>query len=240
MIIPAIDLKDGRCVRLRQGDMRQETSYSNDAAAMASHWEAHGAQRLHVVDLNGALEGQPRNFTHIQAIVQRVKIPVQVGGGIRSLETIRSYIDAGVERVVLGTAALEHPELLARASDEFPSRVLVGIDVKAGKVAVRGWTDVSDATPEHILSLLAAFPLAGIVFTEISRDGMLEGPNLGALREVARLSPFPLIASGGISCIDDIKAVRSLGENIAAAIVGKALYEGTLTLAQALQAAATQ
>ena len=239
VIIPAIDLKDGRCVRLRQGDMNQETSYSQDPPAMAQHWEALGAQRLHVVDLNGAVDGKPKNFDHVLAITQAISIPVQVGGGIRSLDTIREYLSHGVSKVVLGTAVLENPSLLEEASREFPDRILIGVDVKDGMVAVHGWTNVSDSTPEDVFQSLKPYALSGVIFTEISRDGMLDGPNLPALEHAARTSPFPVIASGGVTRVEDIHAVKKLGPNICGVIVGKALYEGTLTLPAALEAAAS-
>jgi len=237
VVIPAIDLKDGRCVRLRQGDMNQETSYSQDPPAMAKHWESLGAQRLHVVDLNGAVDGKPKNFDHVLAITRAISIPVQVGGGIRSLDTIRDYLTQGVSQVVLGTAVLENPSLLEEASREFPGRILIGVDVKHGKVAVHGWTNVSESTPDEVFQTLKSYALAGVIFTEISRDGMLEGPNLPALKQAAQSSPFPVIASGGVTRVEDIQAVKQLGDKITGVIVGKALYEGTLSLPSALEAA---
>ncbi len=237
IVIPAIDLKDGRCVRLRQGDMDQETSYSHDPPAMATHWESLGAQRLHVVDLNGAVDGKPKNFDHVLAIARAVSIPVQVGGGIRRLNTIRDYLSQGISQVVLGTMALENPALLEDASREFPGRILIGVDVKHGKVAVHGWTNVSESTPEELFRSIESYALAGVIFTEISRDGMLDGPNVPALEQAARTSPFPVIASGGVTKVEDIYAVKTVGAKIAGVIVGKALYEGTLSLPSALEAA---
>ena len=234
MVIPAIDLKDGRCVRLRQGDLAQETTYSDDPAAMARQWEALGAQRLHVVDLDGAVNGKPHNMEHVRAIAAAVSIPIQVGGGIRSLAVIEEYFSHGVSRVVLGTAALENTALLAEACDCFRDKIFVGIDVKQGKVALHGWTNLSESTAEHVLSSLKEYPLAGVIFTEISRDGMLEGPNVTALREVVQASPVPLIASGGITRVEDIRVIKQLGQKIVGVIVGKALYEGTLDLPSAL------
>lgn len=240
IVIPAIDLKEGRCVRLRQGDMGQETLYSHDPAAMASHWEQLGAQCLHVVDLNGAIEGRPENYDQIAAIVKTISIPVQVGGGIRSVETVRKFLSLGVSKVILGTAALEDPDLLAQSCQEFPGRVLVGIDVKQGKVAVHGWTNLSFASPAQVFRSLAPFSISGVVFTEISRDGMLGGPDLEALGEAVASSPFPLIASGGITRERDIHAVRELGPKIIGVIIGKALYEGTLDLPAAVRAAGSE
>ncbi|MCY4612020.1 MAG: 1-(5-phosphoribosyl)-5-[(5-phosphoribosylamino)methylideneamino]imidazole-4-carboxamide isomerase [Nitrospira sp.] len=234
MVIPAIDLKDGRCVRLRQGDMAQETTYSDDPAAMARQWEALGAQRLHVVDLNGAVNGKPQNMEHVRAIAGAVSIPIHVGGGIRSLDVVKYYFSHGVSRVVLGTAALENTAFLADACACFPDKIFVGVDVKQGRVAVHGWTNVSESTAEPVLASLKEYPLAGVIFTEISRDGMLEGPNVAALRDAVRASPVPLIASGGVTRVEDIRAIKRLGQKIIGVIVGKALYEGTLDLPAAL------
>lgn len=237
LIIPAIDLKDGRCVRLRQGDLQAETVYSDDPAAMAIQWERRGAQLLHLVDLNGAVEGQPKNQAGIEAIVKSLSIPVQVGGGVRDMETIRRYLDGGVRRVVLGTAALRDRGLLERACALFPSRILLGLDARNGKVAVQGWTSQSETLATDLLNSMADLPLAGVIYTDIARDGMLQGPNLPALREIVARAPMPVIASGGITKADDIRAIRSLGPRIEGAIVGKALYDGKLDLQAALAAA---
>lgn len=234
IVIPAIDVKDGRCVRLRQGDMTQETTYAQDPAAMARHWESLGAQRLHVVDLNGAVNGKPDNMQHVCAIVDAVSIPIHVGGGIRSLAVMQDYFSRGVSRVVLGTAALENTAFLADACERFPDKIFVGVDVKHGKVALHGWTDLSESTAEHVLASLKAYPVAGVIFTEISRDGMLEGPNVPALRHAVQVSPVPLIASGGVTRVEDIRAIKQLGQKVVGVIVGKALYEGTLDLPAAL------
>ena len=239
LVIPAIDLKDGQCVRLRQGDLNQETVYSEDPAAMAAHWQQLGGRLLHLVDLNGAVDGQPRNFSYIEKILARVSIPVQVGGGIRTLETIRLYFSRGVHRVVLGTSALNNPGFLEQACTEFPHRVLVGIDARDGKVAVHGWTHVSGTSVTELLHQLKSYPLAGIIYTDIATDGMLAGPNLGALREMVASSPVSVIASGGITCLDDLRAIRSLGSRITGAIIGKALYDGKLDLREAIQAVAS-
>lgn len=238
LVIPAIDLKDGRCVRLRQGDMQQETVYSNDPAAMAVQWERQGARLLHIVDLNGAVEGRPCNLDQIDSILKAVTIPIQIGGGIRSLETVRTYLSRGARRVVLGTAALQEPALIGKACAEFPSRILVGIDARDGRVAVRGWTAVSDTKTADLMDILSGHPLAGIIYTDIDRDGMMEGPNLVALRAMVDFSPVPIIASGGITRVEDLLAIRSLGPRIQGVIVGKALYEGRLPLEAALQAVA--
>lgn len=240
LIIPAIDLKDGRCVRLRQGDMRQETVYSGDVGATASRWQQQGAQMLHVVDLNGAVDGKPANLAQIEAVVRTVSIPVQVGGGIRAVDTIRRYLALGVTRIVLGTAALHDRSLLEAACAEFPGRIVLGLDAKNGMVAVKGWTAVSDTGAIELLRALAALKLAAVIYTDISRDGMLAGPNVGALEAVAAASPFPVIASGGISTVEDLRAIRALGPKVEGAIVGKALYDGKLSFAAAVAAATSE
>ena len=237
IIFPAIDLKDGRCVRLRQGDMGQETRYSEDPPAMAKHWQSLGAECLHVVDLDGAVQGIPKNVSHIEAIAKSLAIPIQVGGGIRSMDTIRRYMSMGVSRVVLGTAALEQPELIEKSCEEFPSKILVGIDVKGGEIALRGWVDGSGKKPVEVLPSLSQYPLAGIIFTDISRDGMLDGPNLEALKHMTSLTTLPLIASGGVTKISDIEAIKNITPPVSGVIVGKALYEGTIELAPARTAA---
>lgn len=236
MVIPAIDVKDGRCVRLRQGDMAAETVYSTDIASMARRWEDAGARMIHLVDLNGAVEGEPKNFPHIEAARKAVRVEVQVGGGIRNLSTVRRYLEAGVSRIVLGTAALTDRKFLDDACREFPRRILLGLDARDGKVAVNGWTSVSETTALDLLKELSGYPIGAVIYTDIARDGMLGGPNLSALREIAGYSPFSVIASGGISRIEDLKAVRSLGPQIIGAIVGKALYDGKLDYRAALAA----
>jgi phosphoribosylformimino-5-aminoimidazole carboxamide ribotide isomerase len=238
LVIPAIDLKDGRCVRLRQGDLKQETVYSDDPAAMAVHWQQLGAELLHLVDLNGAVDGQPRNLSNIEKILTTVSIPVQVGGGIRTIETVRRYVSSGVHRVVLGTSALSNPAFLEQACKEFPERVIVGIDARDGKVAVHGWTHVSDTSVIDLVQQLAGYPIAGIIYTDIAKDGMLAGPNLDALRDMVHSSPVSITASGGITCLDDLRAIQSLGSRIAGAIVGKALYDGKIDLKEAIDAVA--
>ena len=236
IVIPAIDLKDGRCVRLRQGDMAAETVYSHDVAAVAAGWQERGACLIHIVDLNGAVDGRPMNVDHIQTVLRTVSVKIQVGGGIRHIDTIRRYLSLGIWRVVLGTAALNDRTLLEQACDEFPGRILLGLDAKGGRVAVQGWTRVSDTDATVLLQDLAMFPLAAVIYTDIARDGMLTGPNLPALRGVVEQSTIPVIASGGISRIEDLRAIQSLGRRIEGAIVGKALYDGTLDLADAIKA----
>jgi phosphoribosylformimino-5-aminoimidazole carboxamide ribotide isomerase len=236
LVIPAIDLKDGRCVRLRQGDMAAETIYSDDVPVVARQWQQGGATLIHVVDLNGAVDGEPRNLSQIEAIIHAVHVAVQVGGGIRSIETVRRYLGGGVARVVLGTAALTDRSFLEKACREFPRRILLGLDARDGKVAVKGWTSVSETRATDLLKELADHSLRAVIYTDIARDGMLGGPNLVALREVVELSPFPVIASGGISRIEDLQAVQALGPRVEGAIVGKALYDGKLDYRRVLAA----
>lgn len=232
-IIPAIDIKDGQCVRLRQGEFDQVTKVAENPIVAASRWDAANPDRIHVVDLDGALEGQPKNRAVIEAIVRSVKAKVQVGGGIRDLATIKAYLDLGVERVILGTVALENPALVAEACRLYPGRIVVGIDARGGKVAVRGWAETSETTAIDLSLRLADAGVTGIVYTDISRDGMLQGPNLEATAEMAAASPVPIIASGGISGLDDLRNLAKI-KNVTAAIVGKALYAGRFTLAEAL------
>ncbi|MGE0644300.1 MAG: 1-(5-phosphoribosyl)-5-[(5-phosphoribosylamino)methylideneamino]imidazole-4-carboxamide isomerase [Nitrospira sp.] len=236
LVIPAIDLKDGRCVRLRQGDMAAETIYAKDVTEVARKWERSGASLIHVVDLNGAVDGEPKNLPHIQAILKSVGASIQVGGGIRSLETVRQYLNAGVSRVVLGTAALTNRALLEEACREFPKRILLGLDAKDGRVAVKGWTAVSEIKAIDLLKELSGCSIGAVIYTDIARDGMLSGPNLSALRDIVECSPFPVIASGGITSLEDLRAVQSLGPQIEGAVVGKALYDDKLDYRAAVAA----
>ena len=236
MVIPAIDLKDGRCVRLRQGEMAAETVYSEDVPAVARTWQEGGASLIHVVDLNGAVDGEPRNLPQIETVLKTVQVKVQIGGGIRTIETVRRYLHAGVSRVVLGTAALTDRAFLEQACREFPGRILLGLDARDGKVAVKGWTSVSDTRAIDLLKEVGGLAIGAVIYTDIARDGMLSGPNLPALKEVAAASSFPVIASGGISRVEDLLAVRALGPRIEGAIVGKALYDGKLDYRSALTA----
>ncbi len=234
LLIPAIDLKDGKCVRLRQGEMSQVTRYSDDPVGMAEHWQNLGASYLHIVDLDGAVEGVPKHLPQIEAIARQLTIPIQVGGGIRNVEMVHAYRSSGVDRVVVGTAALQDATFLSTIAQQNPQKILVGIDVKQGLVAVHGWTTVSNLTPRDVFDSMKDLPLGGIVYTDISRDGMLKGPNISALREAAEHSPVPVIASGGVTALDDIRAIQEIKENISGVIIGKALYEGALDLKAAL------
>lgn len=236
LIIPAIDLKDGHCVRLKQGAMDQATVFSEDPTAMAKHWLAQGARRLHLVDLNGAFAGKPRNEEAVKAIVKAVgeDIPVQLGGGIRDLDTIERYLDDGISFVIIGTAAVKTPGFLHDACYAFPGHIMVGLDAREGKVAVDGW---SKMTGHDVLDLALKFQDYGveaIIHTDIGRDGMLSGVNVEATVELARALTVPVIASGGITNLDDVRKLCAVeAEGIPGAITGRALYEGTLDFAQA-------
>ena len=237
IIIPAIDLKDGRCVRLQQGDMSAETIYSEDPAAMAKHWVAQGAKRLHLVDLNGARAGTPKNEALIRKIVTAVgpNIPVQLGGGIRDMDTIERYLDHGVGYIIIGTAAVKNPGLLHDAASAFAGHIIVGLDAKDGKVAVEGW---SKMTGHDVIDLAKKFQDMGveaIIYTDIGRDGMLSGVNLEATRKLAQSISIPVFASGGISSLDDVRDVCNLEpDGVTGVITGRAIYQGTLDFKQAV------
>ena len=237
LIIPAIDLKDGQCVRLMQGNMHQATVYSSDPAAMARQWQDRGAHMLHVVDLNGAFEGEPKNLAHVEAIVNAVSIPVQVGGGIRPLDTVRMYLGAGAKRVVMGTTALRHRAVVEEILEVFPERVVVSVDAKNGLVATDGWKTVTDITAREAVKSLEGLQLAAVMYTDIAKDGMMAGPNIQSLRIIVEASPVPVIASGGVTSLDDLLAIKALGQKIEGVILGKALYEGKIDLRKAIAAA---
>jgi phosphoribosylformimino-5-aminoimidazole carboxamide ribotide isomerase len=242
LIIPAIDLKDGHCVRLYQGDMAQHTVYSNDPGAMASHWQQQGAERLHVVDLNGAFAGQPVNDAAIAAIVAALTIPVQLGGGIRTLATMEHYFSLGIQRLILGTIACRDPQLVQEACRLFPERILVGIDARDGWVAVQGWAEVTNIRAVELAQRFAEAGVAEIIFTDIARDGALQGPNVAATRALAEVISMPVILSGGISSLADVRQVLAQagpygnGGRISGIITGKALYDGRLDFAAAVAA----
>jgi len=234
LVIPAIDLKDGQCVRLRQGRMDDATVFSDDPLAMAAHWVAQGARRLHLVDLNGAFAGAPVNGEAVRAIARaHPQLPVQIGGGIRSAETIEAYLEAGVRYVIIGTKAVTEPDFVARMCRQFPDRIIVGIDARAGLVATDGWAEVTAVRAVDLARRFAAAGVSAIVYTDIERDGMLGGVNLEATLGVAEAG-IPVIASGGVTDLDDIRALKAVaGRGILGAITGRALYEGTLELAAA-------
>jgi phosphoribosylformimino-5-aminoimidazole carboxamide ribotide isomerase len=232
---PAIDLRGGKCVRLLQGDYDKETVFGDDPVAMAERFVAAGARRLHIVDLDGAKDGRPTQADLVARIVAGAGVPCQLGGGVRTLETACRYLDAGVARVVVGSIAIEQPDLLVALAEAFPDRIVLGLDARDGHVAVRGWIETSDLTALEVARRHAALPLAAIVYTDIATDGMLSGPNLPALEEMAAAVALPVVASGGVADADDIAKVATTG--CAGCIVGRALYEGTVTIAEAVAAA---
>ncbi|HRE13547.1 MAG TPA: 1-(5-phosphoribosyl)-5-[(5-phosphoribosylamino)methylideneamino]imidazole-4-carboxamide isomerase [Usitatibacteraceae bacterium] len=240
LIIPAIDLKDGRCVRLEQGDMKTATVFSDDPGNMAAHWSGLGARRLHVVDLNGAFAGKPRNEPAIKAILAQVDadVPVQVGGGIRDLETIERYLDDGVSYVIIGTAAVKNPGFLHEACDAFPGHIIVGLDAKDGKVATDGWSKLTGHDVIDLAKRFQDYGVEAVIYTDIGRDGMLQGVNVEATVRLAQALTIPVIASGGLTSLDDVKRLREVeGEGIAGAVAGRAIYEGRLDFAAAQRVA---
>lgn len=234
LVIPAIDLKDGLCVRLLQGKKDAVTAYSDDPAKTAKRWESYGAKLLHIVDLDGAFTGSQKNFEAILKIRQAVKMPLQVGGGIRNIGTILNLFSAGIDRVIIGTAAIEDPEFLTYSCKKYPGRILIGIDAKNGMVAIRGWEEVTSTEARTLAQRLEIIGIAGIIYTDISRDGMLTGPNIDATRQMVECLKVPVIASGGISGIEDIKSLMSI-KNLWGAITGKAIYSGALDLRDAIK-----
>ncbi len=241
LIIPAIDLKDGRCVRLQQGKMESATVFSENPVAMAKHWAAQGARRLHIVDLNGAIAGRPKNEKVIREIVAAVgeQVPVQVGGGIRDLDTIESYLDAGVTYIVIGTAAVKNPGFLSDACYAFPGHIIAGLDAKEGKVAVEGWSKLTGHDVVDLARKYEDYGIEALVYTDIGRDGMMSGINIDATLRLAQATKTPIIASGGLNSVEDVQAVcaKLVPEGVIGAIAGRALYEGKLELKKAQAAA---
>ncbi|MBV5310203.1 1-(5-phosphoribosyl)-5-[(5-phosphoribosylamino)methylideneamino]imidazole-4-carboxamide isomerase [Chromatium okenii] len=234
LLIPAIDLKDGRCVRLRQGRMDDETIFSDQPVDMAGRWVNEGARRLHLVDLNGAFAGEPVNGAAIRDIAAAYPtLPLQVGGGIRDERTIAAYLNAGVSYCIIGTQAVTEPEFVTRACRSFPGQIMVGLDAKNGLVAIKGWAEI---TAHRVVDLAQRFEndgVAAIIYTDIGRDGMMTGPNVEATRALAAAVRIPIIASGGITTIDDVRALAEVADSgIIAAITGRAIYEGTLDFAE--------
>ena len=231
LIIPAIDLKDGQCVRLKQGVMEGATVFSDDPAAMARHWLEQGARRLHLVDLNGAFAGKPKNEAAVRSIIEAIgtDVPVQLGGGIRDLETIERYLDLGVSYIIIGTAAVKVPGFLHEACDAFPGHIMVGLDAKGGKVAVDGWSKLTGHDVADLAQRFEGYGVEAVIYTDIGRDGMLSGVNIPATVELAMPLHVPVIASGGITNLDDVRALCAVQtEGISGAITGRAIYEGTL------------
>jgi len=239
ILYPAIDLKDGRCVRLRQGDMEQATVFNDDPGAQAGDFFAAGAECLHVVDLNGAFAGKPVNGDAVDSIVAAAGgRPVQLGGGIRTMETVERWLERGVRRVILGTVAVKDPDLVRAACRAFPDRVALGIDARGGRVAVEGWAEESELDATDLARRFEDAGAAAVIYTDIDRDGVLAGPNVAATEALARAVSMPVIASGGVSGLADLQAIAATGV-IAGAIVGRALYDGRIDLAAALAALGT-
>jgi phosphoribosylformimino-5-aminoimidazole carboxamide ribotide isomerase len=238
IVIPAVDLKEGRCVRLSQGRMDQESVYSEHPVEMAKHWESKGAERLHVIDLNGAVTGKPIHRSLIQEITRSLRIPIEVGGGIRDIATIEDYLSSGVRWVILGTAAFQNRSLVEEACRQFPERVILGIDARGGRVAIRGWNEVVSLDAVDLAKQFEGKGLSAIIFTDIERDGMSTGLNFESTRRLSKSTSIPVIASGGVSRIEDIKHLLELeSEGVIGVIVGRALYTGRLDLEEAIRLA---
>ena len=235
ILIPAIDIKQGQCVRLRQGNMEDTTVFSDDPVSMAEKWVAQGARRLHLVDLDGAFAGEPVNADVVESIsASYPDLPIQIGGGIRTVDTVEAYLEAGVSYVIIGTQAVKQPEFVTELCAEFPGKVIVGIDAKNGMVAVQGWAESSDTSAEHLAQRFEDQGVSAIVYTDISRDGMMQGVNIEATRALANSVSIPVIASGGVTNIDDIKKLNEVkSSGIEGVIIGRALYERTISLPEA-------
>jgi phosphoribosylformimino-5-aminoimidazole carboxamide ribotide isomerase len=236
LVIPAIDLKDGQCVRLLQGKKEAVTTYSNDPANTAKRWESYGATLLHIVDLDGAFTGSQKNLQAIMKIRQSVKIALQVGGGIRNIGNVMNLFSAGIDRIIIGTAAIEDPEFLTYACNKYPGKVLIGIDAMDGMVAIKGWEEVTSVKAKELAKRLEMVGVSGIIYTDISRDGMLSGPNIEATGEMVESVTIPVIASGGVSCLADIKNLMKV-KKLWGVITGKAIYSGALDLKEAMKVA---
>lgn len=237
LIIPAIDLKDGQCVRLRQGEMDDSTVFSDDPVATAQRWVDAGCRRLHLVDLNGAFAGEPVNGDAVRAIAKAYpELPIQIGGGVRNLETIEAYLKAGVSYLIIGTQAVKEPAFVAEACQAFPGKIIVGLDARDGLVATDGWAEVSSILATDLARRFAADGVSAIVYTDIARDGMMQGVNVEATLDVASAGNIPVIASGGITNMQDVRALAAVrAQGISGAITGRAIYEGSLDLTEAQQ-----
>lgn len=235
IVIPAIDLKEGKCVRLEQGLMEKDTVFSDNPGAQARAWQEQGAELLHIVDLDGAFAGEPRNRSAIEAILGEITIPAQLGGGIRDMATIEAYLSLGLSRVIIGTAAQRNPVLVEEACRKFPGRIVVGIDAKNGLVAVQGWAELTDITAIELAKKFEGFGVSAIIYTDISRDGMMQGVNIDATRQLAEAISIPVIASGGLSSLADIEKLMAIeSSGVIGAITGKAVYTGAIDLAEAV------
>jgi phosphoribosylformimino-5-aminoimidazole carboxamide ribotide isomerase len=235
-VIPAVDIKGGRCVRLREGRADKETVFSEFPQEMARHWVRQGTKRLHVIDLDGAFEKKPRNAGLIEAIVKSVPVPVQLGGGIRALETIETYLALGVAQVILGTVALKKPKLLREACRLFPSHIMVSLDARDNRVAVEGWMEISQQDPIDLVKEYGEWGVKALIFTDIRRDGTRKGPAIRSTRRLARACPVPLIAAGGVSTLEDIQKLASLEKDgLIGVVTGKAIYAGSLNLREAIK-----
>jgi phosphoribosylformimino-5-aminoimidazole carboxamide ribotide isomerase len=235
IVIPAIDLKEGKCVRLEQGLMDKDTVFNDNPAAQAKAWQDQGAELLHIVDLDGAFAGEPKNRAAIEAILKAITIPSQLGGGIRDIATIEAYLSLGLSRVIIGTAAQRNPDLVKEACARFPCRIVVGIDAKDGMVAVQGWAELTGITAVDLARKFENCGVAAIIYTDISRDGMLQGPNLEATRALAEAVSIPIIASGGVSSLKDIENLMAIeASGVTGVITGKAVYTGAIKLAEAV------
>ncbi len=237
IIIPAVDIKDGKCVRLLQGRMDDETIFSDDPAAMAKRWENEGAELIHVVDLNGAYEKSPQNISSIKKILETVNVGIQVGGGIRNSDNIRMLLDMGVRRVIIGTEAIQNPQMVKDACKTFPDQIVVGIDALNGQVAIEGWAEITQTKAADLAKQFEDCGVAAINFTDIHRDGMQTGPNIEETGNLAEAISIPVIASGGVSTLDDIKNLIPLEKaGVVGVITGRAIYSGTLDLREAIEA----
>lgn len=236
ILYPAIDLKDGQAVRLLRGDMEKSTVFNDDPASQAMEFVDAGCAWLHLVDLNGAFAGEPVNDAAVEAILSRTQVPAQLGGGIRDMATIERWLDKGLQRVILGTVAVENPELVREAAKAFPGHVAVGIDARDGRVATKGWAEETDVMVTDLAKSFEDAGVAAIIYTDINRDGAMQGPNIEATADLARAVSIPVIASGGVSSLDDLIALRDCGAGLNGAISGRALYDGAIDLKAALAA----
>ena len=236
LVIPAIDIKNGRCVRLLQGRMSKETIYSEVPEEMALKWYDKGAERIHIVDLDGAIKGRPVNEEAIRRIVKAVPVPIQLGGGIRDLQTIEAYIDLGINEVILGTVAYKDPDFVIRSCETFPNKIIIGIDANKGRVSIEGWTEETEMTPVEMAKRFDNLGISSIIYTDIERDGMRTGPNIQATKDLAKEIKTPVIASGGVSKIEDIEKVLTISEyGVIGIITGRAIYEGKLDMVEAIE-----